>query len=58
MKAQPVDWVALYFLLFGVWPLADPGHGLGTPLSALDMMIHVAAACILGSRWKMRVMRR
>lgn len=47
-----IDLALLWLALFGVWPLADPGHGLDTLGSATDVVIHVAASFVLFTRWK------
>ncbi len=33
-------WIALWLLLFGVWPFACPDHDGGTLLSNIDLMLH------------------
>lgn len=38
-------------MLFGVWPLADPGHNLGDgPLVWIDLALHFAAGWLLLDR--------
>jgi len=50
-RQNAIDWIALWVLTMGVWPLTDPGHSADTPLSVLDIALHVAAAVVLLSRW-------
>jgi hypothetical protein len=52
------DWVAVYLVLFGLWPLADPGHHADSLLSVADLLIHLIAAIVLLSRWKVSLARR
>lgn len=46
-----IDVVLVWLLLFGVWPLADPGHDLSTFGSVVDVAVHFAAGFGLGLRW-------
>ena len=46
-----IDLVAVWLWLFGVWPLADPGHDLSSPGGALDIGIHVVGFGTLYLRW-------
>jgi hypothetical protein len=40
-----------WLMLFGVWPLADPGHSLGDgPLVWLDLALHFGAGWMLLDR--------
>lgn len=40
-----------WLLLFGVWPLADPGHSdLGSPLVWFDLALHFGAGWMLLDR--------
>lgn len=48
-----VDLLAIWVFLFGVYPLADPGHGADTMLSVLDILLHIGAAILLISRWRL-----
>lgn len=57
-RAKIVDWIALWVLVMGVWPLADPGHHADTLWSVADLALHVAAAAVLISRWKVTLQRR
>lgn len=52
------DLAALWFVLVGVWPFADPGHGADTPASVFDLALHVAAAIFLIRRWKVQFVRK
>lgn len=52
----PVDVLLVLVMLFGVWPLADPGHALDTAASIIDVALHWAAAGWLAVRW--RIVRR
>lgn len=46
--------VAVWLVLFGLWPVFDPGHGLETELSVLDVAIHwIAGGYLVG-----RLLRR
>jgi hypothetical protein len=56
MKSPWIDWVALYLALFGVWPLADPGHHPDSLMAVADLALHIGAAWVLIARWK--VVRR
>lgn len=39
-------WLDLWLFLFGIWPLADPGHSLGDGLLVwLDYGLHLAGLC-------------
>lgn len=49
-----IDGIALWVLFCGMWPVADPGHGLDTPLSAFDLALHLAAGVVLFVRWRAR----
>lgn len=51
-SARWVDWLAIWLLMVGIWPLADPGHSEVTFLSLLDGLVHGIGAMILISRWK------
>ena len=53
---QWIDWTALWVCVFGLWPLADPGHHADSFLSVLDIALHIAATIVLLCRWK--VVRR
>lgn len=46
-----IDLLAIWLLLFGVWPLADPGHWPLTPLTIIDLAAHLAGASEIVSRW-------
>lgn len=46
-----IDLLLLWVGLFGVWPLADPGHDLSTVPSLLDVILHVTAWLVLCARW-------
>lgn len=40
-----------WLLLFGIWPLADPGHSdMGSLLVWIDIAVHVAAGRALLNR--------
>ena len=57
-KASPIDWIALWVFIAGVWPVADPGHSADSLLSMLDLALHGAALLLLISRWELRLARR
>lgn len=50
------DRIAIWVLLVGLWPFADPGHHADSALSMLDISLHLTAAVVLLNRWK--VVRR
>jgi hypothetical protein len=47
-----IDWLALWVLLFGIYPLAHPDHHDGSLMAWLDIALHIGAATVLMSRWK------
>lgn len=48
--------VAGWLALFGVWPVADPGHSVGDgPLVAVDLLLHVYGAVLA---WRLLRHRR
>ena len=51
---------AIWAVLFGIWPLADPGHdlGRGSPLVAIDVLVHVWGLWWLIMDWRLRGRRR
>lgn len=53
MEDKAIDIGAVWLLLMGVYPFADPGHSADTILSALDLGIHLGAALLLLRRWKL-----
>jgi hypothetical protein len=50
------DALLLWISLFGVWPVADPGHEWDTLGSRIDLLVHMVGWVGLGLRW--RVVRR
>lgn len=42
--------LAIWLLLFGMWPLLDPGHDPTTLLGLADLTLHLAAGGWLGWR--------
>ena len=52
-----VDLALCWIALFGVWPLADPGHGWNAA-GIIDQAIHGAAIAVLWSRWDITPRRR
>lgn len=57
-RAELIDWIALWVLVMGVWPFADPGHGADSVLSVVDLALHVVALLVLASRWRLILVRR
>jgi hypothetical protein len=53
-----MDLLALWLFVFGVWPLADPGHWPLSLLVLLDWALHIGGAWYLLSRWTIAVKRR
>jgi len=47
-----IDFIALWFALSGVWPIADPDHDMTSILSILDILTHIIAIIILILRWE------
>lgn len=47
--------LAVWLAFAGLWPFADPGHSMTTPLSVIDVVIHCAAVvvlwCYVALRW-------
>lgn len=54
-RPDPLVALAIWLMLFGVWPLADPGHHADSPASTLDLALHALAALFLAHRWLMKV---
>lgn len=55
-RPRAVWWVdppALWLALFGVWPIADPGHSGSTIWSAFDIGLHVVGAAVFLFRWRL-----
>ncbi len=52
LRRHKVATFLLWWLaLFGVWPLADPGHtNVGSPLVWVDLVLHFAALGVLVNR--------
>jgi hypothetical protein len=50
-RLSPIDVVAVWLLLFGVWPLFDPGHDMSTIGGAVDVLVHWTGAGVLAARW-------
>ena len=55
---KPLDYILIWLLCFGVWPIFDPGHDADTIGSVLDIGIHFVALAWLLSRWRVLVVRR
>jgi hypothetical protein len=51
-KRWYIDAALVWFMLFGVWPFADPGHDLDTAASALDVVLHWTAIVLFWTRWR------
>lgn len=47
---------ALWLLVFGLSPFADPGHDISQPLAAFDVLLHLGGLVYLLLTWK--VVRR
>ena len=50
-RPDPMLAVGIWFLLMGVWPLADPGHRGDSPASVLDIALHIGAGIFLIHWW-------
>ena len=48
---KPLVIAAIWLMLFGVWPLADPGHADGTPAAVLDLALHALSAGFIVHYW-------
>ena len=54
-----MTYLAVWVALFGLWPLADPGHHPGDgPIVWADLALHAAAIFWLAWRYRIRVERR
>jgi hypothetical protein len=51
-KRWHIDALLVWFMLFGVWPFADPAHDLDTVASVLDVALHWTAIVLFWTRWR------
>jgi hypothetical protein len=55
LELQAVTALAWWLLLFGIWPIADPGHRSLEPMVIADLCLHLGAlAFLVAHYWPQR----
>lgn len=49
---SPMLVLAVWTVVFGIWPLAEPKHFDGSVLAAIDVTVHIAGILYLVERVK------